>query len=333
MDLSRLCLGCMKEKPIATEVCPRCGFSLIQYRQTASRQALPAETILHGRYLLGRVLGQGGYGITYLAMDLKHEERVAVKEYFPTYFAGRRGTSNLSAGTSYLDVQVTGNLENFRKGLEDMEQEAELLRQNYAAGIVHIRMAFRENETFYIVMEYNRGMTLVQYRKLYPQRITEEHICFLLRPVIKAMIKLHRRNIIHRDISPQNIMVDRDGNAVLVDFGAAKTIDPNAPRDMVVVLKHRYAPPEQYSGTGNVGPWTDVYGMCATIYSLLTGSPPRESIERRLLTQADDFAQLVEPLRRAGLSQHLIHVLITGLMLDIRGRFASAKELYNALYH
>lgn len=333
MDFSRICLGCMKEKPMITQVCPRCGFSLEEYRKTEGSQVLPAETILHGRYLLGRVLGQGGYGITYLAMDLKREERVAVKEYFPTHFAGRRGTYDFSIGTSYFDVQVTGNLETFKKGMEDMEQEAQFLRQNYAEGIVHIYKAFRENETFYIVMEYIRGMTLVQYRKLYPQRIREDHICNLLRPVIKALIKLHRRNIIHRDISPQNIMVDRDGNAVLVDFGAAKVIDPNMPRDMVVVLKHRYAPPEQYSATGNVGPWTDVYGMCATIYSLLTGKPPRESIERKLMSQADDFAELVEPLRRARLSEHLIHVLITGLMLDIRGRFASAKELYNALYH
>ena len=268
----RVCPNCMR-KLSAPDACPRCGFDAAGYDPPAHQ--IKPGSILNGKYLVGRSLGEGGFGITYIGFDLNLELCVAIKEYYPNGLVMRQASVSMSV------TPLTGTQgEQYGKGLERFVQEARSLAKFHdLVGIVSVKDFFRENGTAYIVMEYIEGETLKQYLAKKGGRLPMQEALSLLRPVMESLALVHSTGVIHRDISPDNIMLTKYG-AKLIDFGAARTYVDEENRSRTVTLKSGYAPYEQYQTRGEQGPWTDVYALCATIYRCITGQIPPESIER-----------------------------------------------------
>lgn len=237
--------------------------------------SLQRNTGLIGRYVIQKVLGQGGFGITYLGIDKLYGNKVAIKEYYPQKIAMRKA--------QYEDVVTVTSIEeknNYNKGKKRFLDEAQVMaRFNKNEGIVKILDFFEANNTAYIVMEYLEGITLKQYLGKYGV-IQFRNLIEMMLPLREALIEIHSQGLIHRDISPDNIMVQHNGKLKLMDFGAARDYTESGNKSLTVILKPGYAPPEQYQTHGVQGPWTDIYALCATIYKCLTGITPPDAIAR-----------------------------------------------------
>ena len=244
--------------------------------ETDGKHRLEIGTILKEHYRIEDVLGEGGFGITYEAVELNKNRRVAIKEYFPKGYAFR-SKADLDANLLILDGT---DGEEYRRGLDRFISEAKVLEQiRQLEGIVTILEHFAENQTAYIVMEYIDGVTLKQYvEENGPIGIQE--LLELLKPVMCSLGVLHKKGVIHRDISPDNLMIDMQNHMHLIDFGSARQAISKGEQTMTVILKNGYAPPEQYVTDGVQGAWTDVYALSATIYMALTGVKPPDAIER-----------------------------------------------------
>ena len=264
------CPGCMTKTAPVDGKCPVCGCNVNM--ENAPHQ-LPVNTILYGRYIVGRVLGAGGFGITYIGYDLKLDGRVAIKEYYPS------GAANRSVSlTVYPTAEGNGNP--FETGKERFLKEARVLSGFIEdSSIVTLRDYFEENGTAYIVMEYLDGEDLSHYAVRHG-KFTFDEALDLLEPAMLALDKVHKKGLIHRDISPSNLMVLSDGRIKVLDFGAARLQSVNGELSLSVMLKPGYAPIEQYSTHGEQGPWTDVYAMSATFYRLITGKAPTSATDR-----------------------------------------------------
>ena len=266
-----LCMGCMRELE-GEGPCPHCEFDENKYEPAPHH--LPLRTILNGKYLAGKVLGEGGFGITYLGWDLKLEVKLAIKEYYPNGFVVR----NASRSVTLLSGQ---NPEFFQRGRDKFVDEAKRLGKFWGLpGIVSVKDYFQENRTAYIVMEFIEGKTLKEVLTESGGRMDVETVLAMMKPVMESLEVVHREGLIHRDISPDNIMIDDRGKVKLLDFGAARDFLAEGERSLSVVLKPGYAPEEQYRSHGKQGPWTDIYGLCATIYRAVTGEVPAESLDR-----------------------------------------------------
>lgn len=237
--------------------------------------SLQRNTGLIGRYVIQKVLGQGGFGITYLGIDKLYGNKVAIKEYYPQKIAMRKA--------QYEDVVTVTSIEeknNYNKGKKRFLDEAQVMaRFNKNEGIVKILDFFEANNTAYIVMEYLEGITLKQYLGKYGV-IQFRNLIEMMLPLLEALIEIHSQGLIHRDISPDNIMVQHNSKLKLMDFGAARDYTESGNKSLTVILKPGYAPPEQYQTHGVQGPWTDIYALCATIYKCLTGITPPDAIAR-----------------------------------------------------
>ncbi len=300
--------------------CPSCGRLPGDY--VGSSHHFPPGGMLKGRYLVGRVLGEGGFGITYLGLDTVLERKVAIKEYFPTIFVKRESSITLEV-TCYTSVQQPA----YEKGRDQFLQEARLLAKlDEVPEIVHVLDFFPANNTAYIVMEYLEGKT---FRKLLEEsggRIPAKTLLELLDPVLRAIEITHHTGIIHRDISPDNIMQLKNGQIKLIDFGCARDVQVEA--TLTVMLKHGYAPIEQYTGH-NQGPWTDIYALCATMYRCLTGQIPPKALERGSRGQDP----LIPPNSLgATLTPEQEQALMRGLEVEPKNRWQSIAGLYAALY-
>lgn len=263
-----LCYYCMYELEDMS-VCPHCHHSGVPH---SNPHCLLPGTVLQERYTIGRVLGEGGFGITYIGRDNVFDLIVAVKEFFPNGYARRDNSVDNT-------VWALGEDEFFNRGKQRFLQEAKtLVRFRKEPGIVDVTDYIEANNTAYIIMEYLNGSNLSALLK--KQGTISSHQAFtMFFPVMESLDKIHREGIIHRDISPDNIMVMDDGSLKLMDFGAARDYaDDN--KSLSVVLKHGYAPEEQYRRRGEQGPWTDVYALCATIYRCITGMVPLDSVDR-----------------------------------------------------
>lgn len=319
-------MGCMSQLENTKMPCPKCGFVSATYQRPDN--SLPLYEILNGKYLVGRVIGIGGFGITYIGWDFYQSKRVCIKEYFPKGVASR--DASVSISTQYSMDVYTQNTQQaihaYMGGLESYIKEAENLSKFYfMPGIVSVRDFFYGNQTAYIVMEYIEGINLKQYAKQCGGRIMPDKLFMLLKDVIKALDSVHKAGIVHRDISPDNIMLDSQWQAKVIDFGAAKNYHNG--QDRSVLLKHGYAPIEQYQRNGNQGPWTDVYSLCATIYYLLSGVKLQRSYEREVNDQVASLRSLGVPL-----AEWQEQVLQKGLNVQIKDRYQSMEELYCALY-
>ncbi len=234
---------------------------------------LKPGTVLQNRYLIGRVLGEGGFGITYIGLDKVLTKRVAVKEFYPAGAAHR--ASVVSDGV----IITRGKEPMYRKGVERFVQEARSLAAfSSEDGIVDVLDTFQANNTAYIVMEYLEGDTLKTLLKT-KGVFDATKLIKLMEPVMKSLSVMHRTGFIHRDISPDNIMLTNNGRLKLMDFGSARYF-LNQDSELSVMLKQGYAPVEQYSSRSQQGPYTDVYALCATIYTCITGSVPENSLDR-----------------------------------------------------
>jgi len=260
-------------KPVidVNRTCEHCSFNLEHYQK--NHDYLNLGTVLNERYVLGKVLGHGGFGITYIAFDTKLNQTMAVKEYLPKALANR--TQN---GEVHTTVPKYEN--KFQHFMNRFLDEAKVLAKfNNEPGIVSVQDYFYENNTVYIVMHYIDGKPLDKYLKEYNGRLDYELAENFMIQVMESLKKVHAEGVIHRDISPDNIFISNDGTVKLLDFGAAREILEES-QTLSIILKKGYAPLEQYSSKGNQGPWTDVYSVAATFYKLITGSSPAEPFDR-----------------------------------------------------
>lgn len=314
----RYCYNCFQSMPDGAAVCPSCGYNA-SAQTDKYPMALPPGTVLNGRYILGRVLGQGGFGITYVAQDHKTGSLVAVKEYFPDTMAARTGGPSVSAYTGQRE-------ENFLYGKECFLNEAKTLAEFIGnPNIVRVHSYFEENNTAYFVMDYVQGTSLQDYLKQ-RGRLSWEETKHILEPVIGALASVHSRGVIHRDVTPDNIYITNDGTVKLLDFGAARYSLGDKSRSLDVVLKHGYAPREQYSRHGRQGPYTDVYALGATFYYCLTGRLPPDSIDRQ---DEDEF--ILPSSLGVKIPPEAEDALCKALAVSAQDRFQSMSEFYLAL--
>ena len=334
MDTSRICSGCFHTIPVTSRICPHCGFDPHEYEVKRIPEALAPKTILRETYLVGKMLGKGGFGITYIGYHLALGTVVAIKELFPAGVVLRNTKSNTASPDNSTVSLASSNMKDlYEKTLRDFMREARTVWEIDLPGVVKVTECFKENGTAYMVMRYIAGKSLKEYLKINGRPMPERKVLRLLWPVIRSMQEVHNKGIMHRDISPDNLMLGEDGKVTLVDFGAARTMMSsmdNGGRSLTVVLKRGYAPIEQYNSRGNQGPWTDVYALCATMYKLLTGLTPDEPSIR--LENSSDKDAILGNLHKNGVSYKTCFALLKGMELLARDRFQNMRELEQALY-
>ncbi|MBQ9743091.1 MAG: protein kinase [Ruminococcus sp.] len=305
------CYNCMRK--LEGDTCPQChNFQKISH---APHYLVPG-TMLRDRYLVGNTLGEGGFGITYMGLDTTLDIRVAIKEFYPSGYANRN-----TQVSSQITVQTERQKAVFDKGKQRFVGEARSIAKfNKEPGTVDVRDYFEENGTAYIIMEYLEGQELGRYVRS-KGKMRAEDLFRIMLPIMHSLEKMHSKGIIHRDISPDNIMYQTDGTLKLMDFGSARYYT-NEEKELSVMIKKGYAPEEQYHKNGDQGPWTDVYGLCATIYRCITGTAPVDSLDRF----HDDT--LIKPsVAGADISPDLEKVLLYGLAVSKDLRCQSMSEL------
>lgn len=286
---------------------------------------LPINTMLQKRYRINAVLGEGGFGITYSGWDVTLNIPVAIKEYYPSGLVTRNATRGKT--TQVVPVSPAKYGPQFRDGIDRVLDEARRMAKfRNTQGIVGVYDFFKANSTAYIVMEYIDGCTLDVYYK--NNRLDNVTLFNMLVPVMDAIQMLHNEGIIHRDISPDNIMVDRGGNFKLLDFGAARGYTEESLTTISVILKKSYAPEEQFRSKGIQGPWTDVYALGASIYELITGQTPPMSIDRLAEDEIIDIRESAPSLTK-GQSE----AIMTALAVRSKDRWQSVDEFKNALLY
>ena len=310
------CSRCMRE--IDREgICPHCGYD--PAASVAGSQLEEGTLLQSGRYELGTVIGQGGFGITYSAWDQVLDIPVAIKEYYPDCYCQRDISET---DTVFTKPDCSGY---YHLGLQTFIREARILAmlQNIPT-VVKVYDCFEKNNTAYIVMEFVRGETLQHYcQKHHPK---EQELLKMLRNTIDDLILVHKAGVLHRDISPSNLLVQENGTVKLIDFGAAANLAIAEEKNPS--LNRSFAAPEQYDANGEQGFWTDVYGLAATLYTLFTGEMIPDAPSRL------EKDCLKKP-RRVGakISHRLSSAIFRGLRIDPRKRIQSMEEFRAELYH
>ena len=267
----KICNNCFRQ--IKTEPCKYCGYKKSAYRPEAG--ILPVGTVLKKRYCIGEVLGKGGFGVTYKAFDTVDSKIVAVKEYYPS------GLVHRDTGTTQISVSSKQYEDNFKVGADKFFEEAKMVsRFNGNPNIVNVYEFFYENGTVYFAMEYLDGVDLKHFVKERGGKLPQENVLYIANIITDALLIAHSMNVLHRDISPDNIFILNNGEVKLIDFGAARQVLAEQSKSISVILKQGFAPLEQYQRRGKQGPWTDIYALGATLYYVLTGKMPDEVTER-----------------------------------------------------
>ena len=313
-----LCYNCFQEREPPEGPCPHCGFDLAE-NEKKFPVALRAGTMLNGRYIIGRVLGQGGFGITYLALDTQLNAKVAIKEFMPNDIATRIGNT--------VSVAMDTKSEEFTYGAERFQEEARTLAKFIGnPNIAAVTSYFDENDTSYFVMDYIEGISFKTYIANHGGKVSVEDTLNVMIPVLRALTAVHAEGFIHRDVTPDNIYITKDGMVKLLDFGSARYSIGDKSKSLDVILKVGYAPKEQYIRRSRQGPFTDVYSCAACFYAALTGFLPPESLERL------DHDELV-PVSQCGIEipEYLDKAILKGLAVQPEDRFQSAAEFLEAI--
>lgn len=261
--------------------------------------ALPEGTVLRGRYQLKKVLGRGGFGITYRAMDMNVQVDVAVKEYL---------------AESEEDMERAVREARIAASLYDLE------------GIVAVRDYFVENGIAYMVMEYVQGISIKQYIVQHG-RLSGPEVLEGMKPLLLSVQRIHEKGILHRDISADNLMITKEGKLKLIDFGAASHLDPDR-KEHTVLIKRGFVPVEQYRAEEKLGPWTDVYSLCATMYFMITGMVPEDAMERWISDRLTDLQEIYG----TGLTPEQAQAVMKGLAVKKEDRYENLTALCEALY-
>lgn len=315
-ELNNLCPGCFEYKGDSKQ-CPSCGFDEGRHR---TGFFLPFRTVLDGKYLIGRELGAGGFGITYLGFDTVLQCRAAIKEFFPRELVGRK------TGSTTL-VPFSGEAgEFFEYGLRQFLKEARTMAKFDHPNIVRVRNFFGQNNTAYIAMDYYEGHSLDESIKNKGGRFSEDGAMEIILPILDGLENIHKKNYLHRDIKPQNILITPAGKPILIDFGAARYVTGRKSQNLTVVLTPGFAPFEQYQNRGRQGAWTDIYSLCAAFYYMLSGEVPPFAPER---TDDDDLIPLeqISP----DVSPGVCKAIMQGLELRIDNRPQTVDEFRNLL--
>ena len=249
---------------------------ILMPQKAGSENCLPIGTRLNDFEITG-VIGEGGFGIVYLAFDHSLQRTVAIKEYMPASLAGRNTDKSIL-------VRSERHQETFEAGLKSFINEARLLAQFDHTALVKVYRFWEQNKTAYMAMSYYEGQTLKNIIKNEPALITESWLKTMLTPILEALEALYQMQVLHRDISPDNIMIQKNGRAVLLDFGAARQIIGDMTQALTVILKPGYAPIEQYADDVSMkqGPWTDIYALAAVLYFAIMKKPPPTSVARMI---------------------------------------------------
>ena len=279
---------------------------------------------LNGRYRVCRSLGQGGFGITYLAEDELLGQKIVIKEYFPAAFARR-------AEDGSIRIMEETDRAAFTEGRNRFLREARILTSLLdVPGVVKAWNYFQENQTAYLVMEYVQGISLRSWLEQNGEVPSFDEALEMLRPVVLALANIHKKGLLHRDITPDNLMVGANGTVKLLDFGSARSYlrEKDSEMTQTVLLKSGYAPPEQYDGKSVQGPWTDIYALSATLYEMITGCMPEDALQRQIrdeLLEPSVYGAKITPEQEE-------HLLKRGLALDERERYASVREFSSDFY-
>ncbi|MEZ5775278.1 MAG: serine/threonine-protein kinase, partial [Hyphomicrobiaceae bacterium] len=278
--------------------------------------ALPNGTVLAGDYRVRRVLGAGGFGITYFAEELSLSRGVAIKEYFPSDFAARESTLMVRS-------KSTTHEEDYRWGLDRFIEEAKTLAKFEHPNIARVYRYFRQNNTGYMVLQFEEGRSFKSWFDALGRPPTQAELEQIVSPLLDALELIHGQDFLHRDIAPDNIIIRADGSPVLIDFGSARGEVAQHSRTVSALVKPGYSPFEQYAVTGKQqGPWTDIYALGATLYHAVTGARPVDSPTRMT---ADDLKSAVTAAKGTYRPEFL-KAIDRALALRIEGRPQSIAE-------
>lgn len=292
--------------------CSKCG-NLPQARVSS---ALALNSILHGRYVVGKVLGKGGFSITYLAYDNKLDRVVAIKEFFPDMIVSR------NMGEPQIRINSPDNVDMFKTSVQRFYEEAKMISELRHPNIVDVYNLYYENGTAFYTMEYLDGCDLRYHVAHNNGCISEDALMPIIACVAEALETVHSKGLLHRDIAPDNIFITKDGQVKLIDFGAARSTLANGGDGFSVVLKQGFAPVEQYQRHGNQGPWTDIYALGATMYYCLSGKMPPTATDR-----------LNNPQIPVTGSLPLFHVIDKMMQINMNERYQSVAEFKKALFN
>ena len=310
------CAFCSEK--LSGEVCDCCGKSITDYH-TAPHWLLPG-TVLAGKYEVGAVLGEGGFGITYIGRDTNLDMKVAIKEYFPSGVVNRNNTSSMEISALVGDTQS-----NFEKGKQGFLSEARThAKFSNEQSIVSVRDFFEENNTAYIVMEYLEGIDLKDFIAQ-NGKMSFGLAISMLSPIMSSLSKIHNQGLIHRDISPANIMILNNRTVKLLDFGSARNVSGADEKSLSVLLKPGFAPEEQYRSKGNQGSWTDVYALSATLYKMVTGVTPDDAMNRLFSDEVVSPSELNEQI-----TPEQSAVILKGMSIYQKDRYQTVEELQQA---
>ncbi len=316
MNLETLCMGCMRDKGDA-RVCSECGFE--EGTSPERPGQLWPRTMLADKYVIGRVLGQGGFGITYLAWDILLGRKLAIKEHYPREICTRsRDETTVQPLTHRLD-------DDYRYGLKKFVEEGRAMARFYDhPGIVLLLDFFEGNGTAYIVMAYVAGMTFKQYLQNHGGKVAFGPALDIVTPVMDALREVHRQGLLHRDVSPDNIYINEKKEVKILDFGSTRY----AVREFsqVPAVKPGFSPIEQYGQAGKQGTWTDVYATAATLYRAITGKVPPDAPDRLRMDP------LIPPSRMGiQIPPASEKALLKALSVQAKDRFQTVDHFWNAL--
>ena len=315
------CLNCMQEFDGNYSVCPHCGY--ISGSPAKEPFQLPPGTMLQNRYLVGTAVGVGGFGITYIAYDTQLQQVLAVKEYYPS----ANGIVNRNPGEARVIVYSGRRGQEYGIGLTRFLEEARCMAKfSTHPNIVHVYDFFQENGTAYITMEFLDGISYKEFIKSNDGRIPVETAIDITLSVLNALKEVHANKIIHRDISPDNVHITKNGTVKLIDFGAARISAEDEEKTRSIILKPGYSPPEQYQTKSKQGPWTDIYAVGAMLYRALTGRMPDESTNRVIKDELPEPKEL-----RPEISDNLNNAILRAMAVNQELRFRNVDQFAEAI--
>lgn len=310
------CLNCMKEYDEQFSICPHCGY--VEGTEPGEIYFLKPGTILFDQYVIGTTVGVGGFGIVYKAWDKSLSRMIAIKEFFPMGYVNRI--------PGHKEVMIFGNKkQEYKKELHRFLEEAQYLAKfSHHPNIINVYSFFEENNTAYIAMEYLDGISYKEYIKSQGGKIEIDSSVSVIVATLEALKEIHKHHIIHRDVAPDNIFICWDGRIKLMDFGAAR-FSKNE-KDLDVVLKPGFAPPEQYQANSQQGDFTDIYAVGAVMYRSLTGQMPIEASDR---LEQDDLIppNVVNP----DIPEKLNNIILRAMAIQPDLRFRTDDEFIEVL--